>query len=63
MTTHKCDMCGKEITVFLRTRTDIQADNPLANVGNLLRYPSCHDFCPECYDKIVEMVYEESKNE
>ena len=49
MIIHKCDCCGKEMTVWVDITNKIEATDDRINVANLLQYQGHLEVCPECY--------------
>lgn len=57
MIKHFCNICGKEIGVWLEVETTIEASHPLTNVASMIKY-KVNDLhiCEDCCKKIAEFL-------
>ena len=53
-----CNICGKEMGVWLEVRTSIGASHPLNNVSNMIEYNRYDNLqiCEDCCKKITEFL-------
>ena len=55
MTIHKCDMCGKEMSVWFKVLIRIDANDDLINVGQYLHLCGEKEICTECAKKAANL--------
>ena len=56
MTVHKCDICGKEIGVWISLKSTIGATYNETNVANLLDFVNDYDLCIGCAEKLSDYI-------
>ena len=56
MTIHKCDNCGKTMSVWLSVTTRVDSVDPMTNVANLVKCIGTREYCPACYIKGMPIV-------
>lgn len=49
MIVHKCDICKKEMGVWIEVNIDIGAKGPNVNVADLLQLRGTKEICKDCY--------------
>ena len=56
MVIHQCDICGKEIGVWLSV--SVKPDTPfvLSNVGHLIEYSGEYEICEECFENLLKKI-------
>ena len=55
MTIHKCDICGKEMGVWIDVKTSINSTRNETNVANLLPLVVAREYCPDCTKKLFKI--------
>jgi hypothetical protein len=55
MTIHKCDSCGKEISVWINVKTSIGATRNETNVYPLFPLVIEREYCPDCAKMIFNV--------
>ena len=53
MTVHKCDICGKEMGVWLDIKMTIGGSYPETNVADFLNLQGHTELCKECCIKYI----------
>ena len=55
MVIHKCDSCGKEMGVWIKVNTTIDATRNETNVGYLAPFITSREYCVECAKEIFKI--------
>ena len=48
MTVHKCDICGKEMDVWLKSVLTVEAARPEINVADIIHLQGTIEICKDC---------------
>lgn len=56
MVIHQCDICGKEIGVWLSVSVEPNAAFVLSNVGHLVEYSGEYEICEECFKNLLKKI-------
>lgn len=62
MVIHQCDICGKEIGVWIRVSVEPNAAFVLSNVGHLIKYSGEYEICEECFENLLKKIKTEKGN-
>ena len=54
MTIHRCDLCGKEVSVWFSITAKIDSTNQAINVYDLLKYQGSYDICSKCFKNLID---------
>ena len=54
MTVFKCDICKKEITVWMNVNISVGGTNHLINVADMLQYQGYREMCLDCFKKFYD---------
>lgn len=54
MTVYKCDICKKEITIWMNVNICVGGTNQLMNVSDLLQYQGSYQMCISCFKKFYD---------
>ena len=56
MVIHKCDICGKELGVWLSVSIKPNAALVFSNVGHLIKYSGEYEICEKCFMNLYETI-------
>ena len=49
MVIHKCDICGKEMSVWFKVVLTVEASRPEINVADIINLQGTTEICKDCY--------------
>lgn len=56
MVIHKCDICGKELGVWLNVNIEPNAALVFSNVGHLIEYSGEYEICEDCFENLLKKI-------